>query len=156
MRLELEAFGDVQFSREILRVGANAEDMRPAFNEVHDTVRDAEKKQFSTEGRAFSGGWKPLAPSTVKYKAAHQLDPRILHATLRLRTSLTTSHGRDHVFRATKDEMFVGTRVPYARWHQLGTKDGRLAQRRPFELDEAVRREIVKILQRHLVSQGAF
>lgn len=154
MRLELEAFGDVQFSREILRVGANARNMRPAFDEIHDIVRGAEKQQFSTQGAAFSGGWKPLAPSTVAEKAAKGLDRRILHRTLRLRTSLTTKHGRDHVYRATADEMFVGTRVSYARWHQLGTE--RMPQRRPFELNDAVRREIVRVLQRHLVDTGGF
>lgn len=154
MRLDLEAFGDVQFSREILRVGANAANMKPAFNDVHDIIRDAEKKQFSTQGKAFSNGWKPLAASTKRYKAARNLDPRILHATLRLRKSFTTKGDKDHVFTSSADEMFAGSRVPYARYHQLGTK--KMPRRRPFELDEAVKRDILKTLQAHLVGEGAF
>lgn len=154
MRLDLEAFGDVQFSREILRVGANAGNMRPAFDKVHDTIRNVEKKQFSTEGAAYSGGWAPLAPSTVRYKARRGLDPRILHATGRLRRSFTTKGDPDHVYRASADEMFTGSRVPYAKFHQLGTV--RMPRRRPFELDELARREILKILQAHLVDRGAF
>lgn len=154
MRLDLDAFGDTQFSREILRVGQNAADMRPAFDNVHDLLRKVELRQFGTQGSAFSGGWKPLAATTVKNKAAHGLDPRILHATLRMRKSFTTKNHRDHVYRATADEMFAGSSVPYARFHQLGTKN--LARRRPFELDESVRRDIIKLLQAHLVDKGAF
>lgn len=153
MRLDLEAFGDVQFSREILRVGANAGNMRPAFDKVHDSIRGVEKKQFGSQGAAYSGGWAPLAASTVRYKAARGLDPRILHATGRLRRSFTTKGDPDHVYRASADEMFVGSRVPYAKFHQLGTQ--RMPRRRPFQLDEAARRDVVKILQAHLVNTGA-
>lgn len=154
MRIELDAFGDVQLSREILRVGKNASDMRPAFDQVHDLIRDVETRQFNSQGGAFSGGWKPLAPSTLAHKAAHGLDHRILHATGRMRKSFTNKSHKDHVYRASADEMFVGSRVPYAPFHQLGTQ--RMARRRPFELNEAVRRDIMKLLQAHLVREGEF
>lgn len=155
MRLDLETFGEKQFSREILRVGANAGDMRPAFDQVHDLVLEVEEKQFTSQGGAYSGGWKPLAPSTKKYKAARNLDPRILHATLRLRKSLTNKTHVDHVFRSSADEMFVGSRVPYGPYHQHGNPP-HLPRRRPFQFDNGVRESIVKILQRHLVEGGAF
>lgn len=149
MRLDLDTFGEKQFSRELLRVGQNAGDMRPAFDQVHELMLDVEERQFSTQGRAFSGGWKPLAPRTLSYKARRGLDMRILHATLRLRKSLTQRSHADHVYRATSDEMFVGSRVPYGPFHQSGTKT--MPQRRPFQFDGAVRSDIVKILQRHLL-----
>lgn len=151
MRLELEAFGETQFSREILRVGQNAGNMRPAFDEVHDLLRKTSSEQFSSQGR-YSGGWTPLAPATVAYKARNGLDPRILHATLRLRNSLTQKNARDHVYRATADEMFAGSRVPYGVHHQFGTE--RMPRRRPVELTEIVKQKILKILQAHLVSGG--
>ena len=154
MRLDLETFGEKQFSREILRVGRNARDMRPAFDDVHDLIRTVQQKQFSSQGSAYSGGWAPLAPSTRAYKAGANLDPRILHATLRLRKSLTTKGDRDHVFRSSADEMFVGSKVPYGVYHQYGTD--RMPRRRPFQFDDKVRNDIVKILQRHLVEGGAF
>lgn len=151
MRLTLDAFGDRQFSREILRVGQNAADMRPAFDEVHDLFLGVEQQQFRSQGGAYSGGWKPLAPSTVASKRRQNLDPRILHATLRLRGSLTQKTHADHVYTATSDEMFVGTRVPYAGVHQ-NPKTSPLPRRRPIEFSEKVRSDIVKILQRHLMS----
>lgn len=154
MKLELDAYGDVQFSRELLRVGQNARDMRPAFDSVEALMRGVSSKQFSSQGKAFSGGWAPLAPSTVARKARAGLDKRILHATLRLRRSFTDKNHKDHVYRATADEMFVGSRVPYGVYHQKGTD--RMPRRRPFELDEATRKRVVRILQSHIVDTGGF
>jgi phage gpG-like protein len=156
MRLDLEVFGETQFSREILRVGDNAADMRPAFDDIHTYLLQKEKEQFSYQGR-YSGGWKPLAASTVRYKAARNLDPRILHATLRLRDSLTEKGHPDHVFRSSADEMFFGSKVPYGIYHQKKKKAGaRMPQRRPVELSDVLRKNILKMLQSHLVGSGAF
>lgn len=150
MRLDLETFGEKQFSREILRVGENAGDMRPAFDQVHELILDVETRQFSTQGAAYSGGWKPLAASTRARKRRLNLDPRILHATLRLRKSLTMKTHVDHVYRATADSMFVGTRVKYAGVHQKPITSP-IPRRRPIEFSDAVRKDILKILQRHLL-----
>lgn len=154
MRLDLETFGEKQFSREILRIGKNAEDMTPAFDQVHELFLDVQTKQFSTQGGAYSGGWKPLAPSTKARKARLRLDPRILHATLRLRRSLTEAGHPDHVYRTTKDSMFVGSSVPYGAVHQK-PKSSPLPRRRPVQFSDAVRVEILKILQRHIMGGGA-
>lgn len=151
MRLDLDTFGEKQFSRELLRVGQNAGDMTPAFDEIHTLFLDVEQRQFGSQGRAFSGGWKPLAASTKARKARLSLDPRILHATLRLRDSLTSESHPDHVYRASADEMFVGTKVPYAGVHQ-NPKTSPLPRRRPIEFNAPIRTQIVKILQRHLMT----
>lgn len=150
MRLDLDTFGEKQFSRELLRVGSNAGNMKPAFDQVHDLLNEVEERQFSSQGAAFSGGWKPLAPSTKARKARLNLDPRILHATLRLRDSLTSKSHPDHVYRASADEMFWGTKVPYAGVHQ-NPKTSPLPRRRPIEFNDAIRTQIVKLLQRHLM-----
>lgn len=117
-------------------------------------ILGVEKDQFNSQGQAFSGGWKPLAASTKAHKAANNLDPRILHATGALRKSLIYKTNKNHVFRASRDEMFVGSSIPYGPHHQWGSKDGVLPRRRPFEFDNAVRQDIVKTLQRHLVENG--
>ncbi len=148
MRLDLETFGEKQFSRELLRFGRAAGDMRPAFDEVHELFLKTEREQFAGEGR-YSGGWKPNAPSTTSRKRAKGLDLRILHETLRLRGSLTEETHPDHIYRVTQDEVLMGTRVPYAGVHQ-NPKTSPLPRRRPIEFSDLIRREIVKILQRHL------
>lgn len=149
MRITLEAFGEVQFSRELLRLSAAGKDMRPAFDNIHEMFIRAEKMQFATQGGSGSGGWAPLAPSTKAYKKQAKLDPRILHATLRLRDSLTQSSHPDHVYRASADEMFVGSKVEYGIHHQFGTS--RMPRRRPVEFTENFRSNIVKALQSHLM-----
>lgn len=155
MRLSLEAFGEQVFSRELLRIGENAGDMKPAFDEIHTVLMGASRRQFSTQG-GYSGGWQPLAPSTVAYKRRNGLDRRILHATLRLRNSLTQPSHPDHVYEASADEMFSGSRVPYGGYHQSG--GGNLPRRRPVDFSAGggprVKNDIVKILQRHLLGGG--
>lgn len=152
MRLDLEAFGEKVFSRELMRIGQNAGDMRPAFDTIHDVMMGASSRQFTTQG-GYSGGWAPLAASTIRRKAVKGLDPRILHATLRLRNSLTTASHPDHIYRRTADEMFVGSRVPYGGYHQRG--NGNMPRRRPVDFSSGggprVKNDIVKILQRHLL-----
>ena len=148
MRITLEAFGEVQLDRELMRISRNAADMRPAFDSIHQDVLKDDREQFSSEGGRFSGGWRPLAASTVAAKARGGFDLRILHRTLRLRNSLTQPGHADHIYQTTADEMHFGSRVPYGVFHQLGRG---VPRRRPFELDTAARREIMKHLQRHLL-----
>ncbi len=156
MRLSLEAFGEQVFSRELLRVGNNAGDMRPAFDQIHLLLLGAERRQFETQG-GYSGGWRPLAASTVAYKARNNLDPRILHATLRLRNSLTQPGHPDHVYETTPNEMFVGSRVPYGGYHQAGG-DPNPPRRRSVDFSQGggprVKNDIVKVLQKHLLGGG--
>lgn len=153
MRLDLEAFGEVQFSRELLRIRDNARDMKPAFDDIHNVMVGASARQFSTQG-GYSGGWKPLAASTRAHKSRAGLDPRILHATLRLRNSLTQTSHPDHVYESSSDEMFVGSRVPYGKFHQKGNEPI-MPRRRPVDFSSGggprVKNDIVKILQRHLM-----
>lgn len=145
MWLNVDVFGEVQFSRELLRVADRVYDMRQAWQAIHRSFLGAERRQFATEGATYSGGWAPLKPTTVAAKVASGLDPRVLHATLRLRRSLTSEFSTDHVFRISFDEMFVGSKVPYGVHHQFGTK--KMARRRPVEFNDPLRKRWVKIMQ---------
>lgn len=155
MQLYLEVFGDVQLARELLRFGERAEDMSPAFEQIADDFLQIQEFQFDSQGGMFSGGWAALAPSTIESKRRQGLDPRILHATLALRNSLTNKNDPNHVRRITPDTMEVGTSVtspsgfPYPAAHQ-NPKQGQ-KQRRPIELDEDISSDWVKVLQEYLV-----
>lgn len=155
MRIEYDVFGDVQYSREIMRVGDRAGDMTPAFNAVADMIVDVERKQFASEGAYASSGWQPLAASTIEHKAKAGLAPEILQATRALHDSLTNPSDRHHVRRITPDEMFVGTNVttrdgyPYPRAHQRGRG---VPQRRVIELRPQDRTQATKTLQRYIMT----
>lgn len=155
VRITLDVFGDTQFDRTLLRIGERAEDMGPAFNDLADDFLLIEERQFQTEGGFASGGWKELAAATIERKAALDLDPRILHATLRMRESLTERTDPDHVRRIDSDEFVVGTKVksekgyPYPRAHQRGKG---VPRRRPVELRDQDRRAWVKALQSYVMT----
>lgn len=156
MELRLEIFGDVQLSRDLLRFRERGMDMRPVFHNLADDFLDIETRQFESEGRYASGGWQPLTPDYLAWKVRHDLDPRILHATLAMRNSLTVRGAPGQVRRITRDEMFVGTDVrskrgfPYPAVHQ-NPKRSPLPRRRPVELREADRDNWVKQVQYYLV-----
>jgi hypothetical protein len=156
--LIIEPFGDRQFARQLMRFGDAPADLLTgvAGEEIHADFLGIEKAQFDSEGVFGSGGWVPLKMSTIEQKAREGHDLRILHRTLAMRDSLTSASDANHVFLATRDELFIGTRVvsdrgfPYPAVHQRPIRS-HLPRRRPVELREADRRRWVRILQRRLV-----
>lgn len=154
MRLDIDLFGDVQVSRDLLRFAGRIEDASPAFQQIADDLRDLEAQQFETEGGRASGGWPTLADSTIDRKL-HSPDPRvranantILQATGRMRRSLTDEHDPDHIEIVQPHQLVFGTTVEYARYHQLG--EG-VPRRRELELTEIDRRQVVRTLQAYMV-----
>lgn len=157
MRLVLEVYGDVQLQRDLLRFNERLTDLTPAWESLADEFLALEKAQFDSQGGFASGGWAPDAPSTLAYKARHGLDPRVMHATLALRESLTSRGAPGSVRRITPTSMEVGTDVrspegfPYAAAHQAPHAPGR-KRRRVIELRPVDRERWVKVVQRFVVT----
>jgi phage gpG-like protein len=149
VQIVLDVFGEEQVNRRLLRFEDDVRDASPAFREMANMLRSWERRQFASEGSYASGGWAPLAASTVAQKRRKGLDPRILRATGDLMRSLTQSGDPNADVTIAPLGMTFGTSVPYARYHQTGTR--RMPRRRPLELRDQDRRELVRILQRHLV-----
>lgn len=150
--LSFEVSGDVQIARKLQRFGDHVEDMSPAFEKMHESFLDIERRQFDTQGGSGPGGWQPIKPQTLRHKLAKGLDPRILHATLRLRRSLTNKTSQDHVTEIAPQEFFTGSSVPYVGVHQNPKPTNtRAIRRRPVDLTESQRRAWVRIAQAHLV-----
>ncbi len=150
MKLTIELAGDVQVERSLLRMAGRTDDMSDGLREVGEYLQRAEGRQFASEGQYGSGGWAPLAASTIASKQRQGLDSRILHATGALRDSLA-GEGTGALREVTRSQLIFGTTVPYARFHQLGQG---VPQRRPLEAPEGDRREMVRILQRAIVGSG--
>lgn len=145
MQVEISLAGDVQVRRKLLRIGDRAVHARPAFEAIGEVLMRIEDQQFSSEGSRGSGGWEPLAASTVAQRgSAHP----ILDQSGVLRSSLT-KRGGENIFDATDDYLRFGTHVPYAGFHQTGTS--RTPRRRPLELTESDRAGMVKILQAYIL-----
>lgn len=152
MKFVIDIAGDTQLEREMLRVGSYAGDARPVFQVIFDDLVAISRKQFDTQGRYGSGGWKPLKPATIENKARLGLDPRILHATLALRKSLTQKGASQQVRVITSSMLEFGSELEYLKYHQLGAPGANLPQRRAVELPEHDRRSLVKRLQTYIMT----
>jgi hypothetical protein len=147
MQVIIEAFGTKKMSRRIERLAQRARDPRPAFQEVYDRFRELSSIHFARQGAGPSGPWAPLSPATVQRKARMRAiglkaDPRILHETLVLRSSLTKKKAKFAVFRVTKDEVVMGSRDPKGKFH---------SNRPPIDLYEGDKREMVRTVQEFIL-----
>lgn len=152
MLLDITVHGDVQVSRRLMRFGDRAQDARPAFRGIADLLRTSEQRQFASRGRYASAGWAPLAPSTLASKIRRGESTSILEATGTLRDSLTRKTDGGHVELVEPHQLIFGSQVPYAKYHQRGTRT--MPRRRPLEVRGRDRQEMVKIIQRHLMAEG--
>lgn len=148
MHMGLSVFGEQLVSREILRTGERVADPVPLWESLFTDLALVEEEQFDSEG-SFSGGWAPLADSTVQAKALAGLDPRILHATLDLRKSLTEVGGPGNIHIAEPSFMVFGSNVTYGKYHQKGTAT--MPRRRPVEVPMSMRSRMMKKLQRFIM-----
>jgi phage gpG-like protein len=150
VRIEITALGETVMRRELIRFADNLANPRIALETAAITLETAAEEQFDTEGAHASGGWAPLALSTIQEKDRKGLSPHILQATGRLRDSLTRKFDPSHVERLSEDSLTFGTTVPYAIFHQTGTR--RMPRRPPVALSEDDKRLIVKGIQRALLA----
>jgi phage gpG-like protein len=151
LELNIEVFGEVELSRQLLRFTRVAEDMSPAFRDIHRDFLDVERRQFEGQGIGPAGKWAPLAESTKAHKASAGLDPRILIGTERLFKSLTDEGDADHVYTVTADSMHIGSRVDYGKYHQSRAPRTRLPRRPPVDLRESTKKKWVKYIQAWLI-----
>ena len=144
-----EIEGERLIDRRLSRFGENITDLRPFWTEIFDDLNKLTGQQFKGEG-SRSRGWAPLSLAYSAWKATHG-GGRILELTGRLRASLAEQTA-DSIRESRAMEMRFGTRVPYAGFHQTGTR--RMPRRRPIDINEGDRRRWMKFLQRFAVAQA--
>lgn len=117
MRFRVEALGVKVMDRNLLAMADRTGDASPAMDAVIEDLYRSETRLFDTEGASGGVPWDPDAPSTVERKMRAGLDPRIEHATLDLRRSLTQPGG-DNIAIATGDGVIFDSTVAYKRWQR--------------------------------------
>jgi phage gpG-like protein len=142
VRIEADFFGEDLVASKIAGVGERATDLRPAFREMAQILRENATRQFESAGGHGSGGWAPLAPSTRRRKEGAGLSEGILQMTQRLRESLTTDSSPDAIVDYDRESFKFGTRVSYTKYHQSGTS--RMPRRRVLETTKAERKQITR------------
>ncbi len=150
LKFSFSSDGDKLISRKLLDISARAVDVRPAFRLITDDFRVFEAARFDSRGE---GTWRPLNPNTVREKAQKHQDPRVLHATLALRNSLTAKRAPGSYSRVHTNFMEFGTNVSYAKFLQTGTRH--MPARKPLGFTEPQKVATMKRLQRFVMTGDA-
>jgi phage gpG-like protein len=118
---------------------ANVAPVKPALDAV---ASGDERRRFDEQGP----GWAQLNEATRAFKAANGLDPRILRATGALFASLTRMAGGEEA--SWPDTIRFGTDVPYARFHQHGTRN--MPKREVVALSTVAQAEMSRLLESYI------
>jgi len=165
LRISLDVAGVRQVNRALLLSAAAVKDLRPVWEDLYDDFLQGEKSVFAAEGNAGSptremgssgswGPWAPLNPDYAARKQAQGYGTKILVRTGRLKGSLTERSHADAVFQPRELGMSLGTRVPYAGYHQTGTS--RMPAREPIRINEAQARRWMRLIQKFILESGQF
>jgi phage gpG-like protein len=111
------------------------------------------KQDFILEGGASGASWAPLSPRYAAWKASMFPGKGILVRSGALKASLSGPTAPLAVFRPGTSSLEIGTAVPHAIYHQMGTS--RMPQRPPMRADAVFMRQVGKELQKHVHSAWA-
>lgn len=156
--LIFKVYGDNAINREIFGVKSRVSDFSPVFRMLRERFYEMEKQAFETEGSSGEHGkWRALADATVKRKARSQ-NPRlsmgILQARGYLLKSLTGLGNKGSTSRISRTSFFVGSTIPYGKYHQKPKEGSKLPRRRVIDFTEVEKREWVKLLQAYMMTGG--
>jgi len=139
---EIEVDGLSMYTGALQRLAEFAQDLSEPFREISKDFQRVEGERFNRQGP----GWAPLAPATLLRKRG----PSILVETGALKESLMGGAGFIEVI--TDSQLIAGTDIPYARYHQRGTR--RMPVREVIKPDATATTGWLKIIQRHLVERA--
>jgi hypothetical protein len=151
IRFKLEVLGETQFDRAFDRADLAITDFSDTWDEVRDEFYAIEREQFASEGAAGeSGKWQKLSSPYEEIKSKKYPGKGILRRTDAMYKALT-SHTSDSIFEKSKDEMAIGTSLPYPILHQKGA--GKLPEREPVSFSQTQKRRLQKRIQLSLLEQ---
>jgi phage gpG-like protein len=148
-RFRMEIAGQVQMDRGIARFADGVADYRPIWSVIGDDFRAQIARQFASEGTEGGEHWKELSPEYAKWKEAHFQGKPILERTGDLLRSLTVEGDPNAVFIGERKTLAMGSRIPYAVYHQKGRK--KMPARPEIQLTEAFKRTTMAHMHQYLV-----
>lgn len=150
-RFKLDVAGEVQLDRGISRFSDGVSDYRPIWPVIEDDFYAEEAAQFASEGAAGGEPWTPLSPEYAGWKEAHYPGMPILQRTGDLQRSLTSPSDPNAVHVENRKSLVLGTRVPYAIFHQSINPRTKLPRRAPIQLTKPFKAGVMRQLQSYLV-----
>lgn len=150
-RFKLDIAGEVQLDRGIARFSDGVTDYRGIWPIIEDDFYAQEKDQFRSEGTEGGEQWQALSPEYAGWKEAHFPGQPILQRSGNLERSLTTGSDPNSVKIEERKTLTLGTRVPYAIYHQSIAPRTKLPRRPEIMLTEAFKRGVMHHMQTYLV-----
>ena len=148
-RFRLEIAGEVAMDRGIARFADGIADYRPIWPVIEDDYYAQVKDQFKTEGEEGGEKWAALSPEYAGWKQKHFPDKPILQRTGDLMDSLTNPNSPNGVRREERKTLTLGSTLPYALFHQVGTEN--MPARPEIVFPEAFKRMAMHHVQQYLV-----
>jgi len=129
-----------------------ARGLEPYAPELEAAARGMFEREFESGGAlGRSGRWRELSPATMRRKGAGAWD--VLDNTGELRASLASPESPYAYAQLSPDLMTlaVGTLVPYAPYHQFGTRNMPARPLVPDEVPEDERRRWTQLVSDRLL-----
>lgn len=138
IKIEIQGVNELQKAFNV--IGQRWSDLRWVWPPIIDIFYERETQLFSSQGE---GEWQQLSPRYAAWKQQHFPGKPLLVASGNLRDSLTGSRSPFSVMEMQPRSLAVGTSVPYARYHQLGTS--RMPARPPIIIDDATLNRMLEV-----------
>jgi phage gpG-like protein len=151
----LEIAGKARMERGFARLAKSVADYRPVWPAVEDEFHAHMADQFRSTGEQSGAPWAPLSLAYAHWKEVHYPGRLVLQRTGDLYRSLTDSNDPNAIRVAESKSLKLGSRIPYAIFHQTGARDGRLPARREIQLTEAFKQSVWHHVREHLVRIAA-
>ena len=140
--------------RGIARFAEGVTDYRPIWPVIEDDFYAMEKDQFRSEGAEGGERWQELSAEYAEWKEAHYPGKPILERTGDLKASLTSGSDPNAVKVEKRKELTLGSKVPYAIYHQ-SPKPRKVLPRRPeIMLNEQFKRATMRNIHAYLVQMA--
>ena len=144
MQIQFAIEGELQLSRRLSNIAANARDWSPAFEKsVADMKELFSGPVFETEGRAVDESWSPLSRAYALQKRKKFGDAGILQASGAMRAAFATK------FDATSGSIW--NTASYFKYHQSRMPRTKMPRRVMMKLTENVKQMIVKNFQQYFL-----
>lgn len=114
MEYFIQAMGVREVQRGFRAAAAAGVDVSPAMEDISVEMMAIEEQVFNSQGRRGGGSWKRDSIEWLTRKQRLGLDPRINHATLELRDSVTIPDAYGQIKRVGSHSLWFGSDLPYA------------------------------------------
>jgi len=139
--INVDVLGANQVTTALNKLLKQSDNLEPAFRDIGEYLLESTQQRFIDQQAPDGTPWEPLSPNTLRHK---KRPDRVLTETGTLADTLNYQLGAN--------QLMLGSNMEYAATHQFG-REGDGIPARPFlGIAPFEHKEILTILQDHLMS----